>query len=157
MQWSSDHYGGFSSSKKIVVPIVDDRDHGFRKVNVADQRRDPMSLLNWTERRIRARKDLLEIGWGECAVVETDTPHVLVLRYAWRNTALVTVHNFADREQIVQFDIKRDDGGLLWDYFDEDNSEADASGRHRLTLPPYGHKWYRVGGPDTAVKRSTLL
>jgi hypothetical protein len=29
---------------------------------VADQRRDPDSLLNWTERRIRARKELSEIG-----------------------------------------------------------------------------------------------
>src|SRR6185369_792395 len=38
MQWSGDHYGGFSVSKKIVVPIVDDAEHGYQKANVADQR-----------------------------------------------------------------------------------------------------------------------
>jgi maltose alpha-D-glucosyltransferase/alpha-amylase len=31
MQWSGDHYGGFSTSKKIVIPIIDDEEHGYRK------------------------------------------------------------------------------------------------------------------------------
>jgi maltose alpha-D-glucosyltransferase/alpha-amylase len=56
MQWSGDHYGGFSRSSKTLVPIVDDEEHGYKKVNVASMRRDPNSLLNWTERRIRWRK-----------------------------------------------------------------------------------------------------
>ena len=154
MQWSGDHYGGFSSSRKVVVPIIDDRRHGYRRLNVADQRRDPNSLLNWTERRIRARKELPEFGWGECTILETDAPSVLALRYVWRDTAIVTLHNFADKRQTVRFDVDTEDGGVMCDYFDEDHSRAGASGLHEIELSPYMHKWYRVGGPDTTLKRA---
>jgi maltose alpha-D-glucosyltransferase / alpha-amylase len=157
MQWSSDHYGGFSRANKRTVPIVDDAKRGYKKVNVADQRRDPSSLFNWTERRIRARKELPEIGWGECTVIAADSPSVLVLRYVWRDVAVVVVHNFADHEQTVHFDVRTEDGGSLHDVFDEDHSKADASGSHTLTLGPYMHKWFRVGGPDTTPRRAALL
>jgi len=153
MQWSGEHYGGFSTSKKVVIPIIDDEEHGYRRVNVADQRRDPNSLLNWVERRIRARKELPEIGWGDCTVLETDAPSVLALRYVWRNTAIVTLHNFAACAQTVHLDVGTDDGGMLCDYFDDDHSRAPDSGRHELELDPYGHKWYRVGGPDPTLER----
>jgi maltose alpha-D-glucosyltransferase/alpha-amylase len=154
MQWSDDHYGGFSTSEKVVVPIVDDEERGFRKVNVAAQRRDPNSLLNWTERRIRARKELPEFGWGECTVMKTDVPSVLALRYIWRNTAVLTLHNFADKPHTVRIDVGTEDGGTLCDYFDDDHSRAGASGKHEIRLGPYMHKWYRVGGPDTTLKRA---
>lgn len=154
MQWSGDHYGGFSSSQEIVVPITDDDEHGYRRVNVADQRRDPNSLLNWTERRIRARTELPEIGWGECTVLETDVPSVLALRYVWRNTAFLTLHNFADTAHTVHFDVGTDDGGTVCDFFDDDHSRASDSGLHEVTLEPFMDKWYRVGGPDPIVRRA---
>jgi maltose alpha-D-glucosyltransferase/alpha-amylase len=157
MQWSSDRYGGFSGGTKPGVPIVDDERHGYRKVNVADQRRDPNSLLNWTERRIRARKELPEIGWGACTVLSADAPSVLILRYVWRNVAVVVAHNFADREQTVHFDVGTGDGGQIFDVFDDAHSVADSSGHHTLTLAPYGHKWFRVGAPDTTPRRATRL
>jgi maltose alpha-D-glucosyltransferase / alpha-amylase len=50
-------HGGFSRSKKIVRPVIDDSVYGYQEVNVADQRRDPQSLLNWTERMIRMRRE----------------------------------------------------------------------------------------------------
>jgi maltose alpha-D-glucosyltransferase / alpha-amylase len=155
MQWSSDPYGGFSTSNKIVVPIVDDEERGYRRVSVASQRRDPNSLLNWTERRIRARKELPEIAWGDCTVLDCDPPSVLALRYVWRNSGLVVLHNFSEREQTARFDVGTDDGDALFDVFDEDHSRAGASGRHQIALKPYAHKWYRVGGPDTTLKRET--
>jgi maltose alpha-D-glucosyltransferase/alpha-amylase len=154
MQWTGEHYGGFSTSEEIVVPIADDPEHGYRRVNVAGQRRDPNSLLNWTERRIRARKELPEIGWGECTILETGAPSVLALRYVWRNTALVTLHNFSDQPQTAHIDVATDDGGMLCDFFDEDHSRAADSGQHEIALEPYMHKWYRVGGSDTILKRA---
>jgi maltose alpha-D-glucosyltransferase/alpha-amylase len=157
MQWSADHYGGFSTGNRRVVPIVDEEHRGFKKVNVTDQRRDPESLLNWTERRIRARTELLEIGWGECEILEADAPSVLVLRYVWRETAIVVAHNFANREQIARFDVRTKDGGVIYDVFDDEHSEADSSGKHTIRLAPYGHKWYRVGAPDTTPRRSSMI
>jgi maltose alpha-D-glucosyltransferase/alpha-amylase len=157
MQWSSDEYGGYSSTKKRVVPIIDHAQHGYARVNVADQRRDPESLLNWTERRIRARKELPEIGWGECTVLSVESPSVLVLRYEWRNVAFVAVHNFADARRVVHFDVGTDNGGLLCDVFDDNHSRADAAGQHAIRLGPYGYRWFRVGRPDTTPVRSTRI
>ncbi len=157
MQWSADPYGGFSRAEKKSVPIIEDEEHGYTKVNVADQRRDPNSFLNWTERRIRARKELPELGWGDAEVIGAESPSVLVLRYVWRNTAVVTAHNFSDKPQTIHFDVGITDGGVLCDVFDEDHSRADASGHHELRLGPYIHKWYRVGGPDTTPRRTPFL
>ncbi|HXW06075.1 MAG TPA: alpha-amylase family protein [Vicinamibacterales bacterium] len=154
MQWSDEHYGGFSTSREIVVPIVEDEVHGYRAINVASQRRDPDSLLNWTERRIRARKELPELGWGDCEVLETHAPPVMALRYEWRNTAVVSLHNFAATEQTARVDVGIDGGGQLCDYFGDNHSRAAPSGRHEITLGPYAHRWYRVGGVDTAVRRA---
>src|SRR4030095_15132837 len=55
MQWTSERHGGFSRARRVVRPAIDDPTYGYEKVNVADQRRDPQSLLNWTGRRDRAR------------------------------------------------------------------------------------------------------
>ena len=47
--------------------------YGFEHVNAAEQRRDPDSMLNWTERIIRMRKEVPEIGWGDFAVLDPAT------------------------------------------------------------------------------------
>jgi maltose alpha-D-glucosyltransferase / alpha-amylase len=155
MQWSGGHYGGFSMSRDRVVPIIDDKERGYERVNVTDQLRDPNSLLNWIERRIRARKDMPEIGWGECSVLDGGAAPVLVLRYTWRNTALVIVHNFSEQEQIARFDVNVADGGSLFDMFGHEHSKAKPSGKHELRVRPYGQCWFRVGAPDTAPTRAT--
>jgi maltose alpha-D-glucosyltransferase/alpha-amylase len=154
MQWSDQEYGGFSTSSERVIPIIDDGEHGYQRVNVASQRRDPESLLNWVERRIRARKELIEISWGDCTVIRTDARGVLVLRYDWRSTALVTVHNFNKDGATVRFDVAHPDGGTLCDVFDENHSRAAADGSHTITIRPYGHTWFRVGSPDPTLRRT---
>src|ERR1051326_2477413 len=93
MQWSRDEHGGFTTAEKPVLPVIDDAIFGYEKVNVADQRRDPQSLLNWMERIIRLRKERSEIGWGDWKILPTGSPHVLAIRYDWRGRTFVAVHN----------------------------------------------------------------
>ena len=50
MQWHADLHGGFSTAEKTVLPAVREGPFGYHRVNVAEQRRDPGSLLNCTER-----------------------------------------------------------------------------------------------------------
>jgi maltose alpha-D-glucosyltransferase/alpha-amylase len=156
MQWTGEPHGGFTRSRKAVYPVIDDEEYGYRKVNVADQRRDPHSLLNWTERLIRARKECPEISWGQFAILPAGVPEVLVLRYDWRNTSLLTVHNFAGRRRKAQIDVGRPDGKRLVDVFGDGHSEAGASGVHEIALEAYGHRWFRVGAADNALNRTAL-
>src|SRR6202011_3657641 len=53
MQWSTEPQGGFTKSDKPIMPVISDGAYGFQHVNVAAQRYDPSSLLNWMERMIR--------------------------------------------------------------------------------------------------------
>jgi maltose alpha-D-glucosyltransferase/alpha-amylase len=85
MQWSNEPHGGFTKSDKPHIPVISGGPYGFEHINAAIQRRHPDSLLNWTERIIRMRKEVPEIGWGDFAVIPTRDPAVLVMRYDWRN------------------------------------------------------------------------
>jgi hypothetical protein len=42
MQWTSEAHAGFSTGRRVVRPVIDDEVYGFARVNVADQRRDPV-------------------------------------------------------------------------------------------------------------------
>ena len=62
MQWSPD--GGFTDRDEPCRPMVEGA-YGPARVNVAAQRRDPDSLLNWFERLIRRRRECPELGFGD--------------------------------------------------------------------------------------------
>jgi maltose alpha-D-glucosyltransferase/alpha-amylase len=156
MQWTSDRHGGFSRARKIIRPAINDRTYGYRHVNVSEQRRDPQSLLNWSERLIRMRKECPEISWGSFVVLRSTVSEVLALRYDWRNTSMITVHNFSSKAQKVLLKAGCERDGLLVDVFDGDHSRVGRDGMHRIDLDEYGWRWYRVGGADNALDRSEL-
>jgi len=158
MQWSSEPHAGFTESEKPSLPVIDKGAYGYEHVNVAKQRRDPNSLLNWTERMIRMRKEVPEIGWGDFQVIATRDPAVLVIRYDWRNNSVLFVHNFDDKPREVSFStgLPGDEGKLLVNLLTEDHSQANERGKHALLLEAYGYRWYRVGGLDYLLKRSDI-
>src|SRR5262249_35000534 len=126
---------------------------GFPHVNVADQRRDPQSLLNWTERIIRMRKQVPEIGFGDFRVLDPGVPGVLALRYDWRGTAVAVTHTFDARLRSVVVGGRDDRARRLPNLLSDDHSEADGAGRHHIELEPYGYRWYRAGGLDDVLSR----
>ena len=156
MQWTREAHGGFSLARRVVRPAIDDPIYGFRKVNLADQRGDPDSLVNWTGRMLRIRKECSEIGWGDYTVLRTSVPEVLALRYDWRRSSIVTLHNFSDRARRVAFTVDCPDGDLLVSLVDGAATRAGEDGMHRVSLKPYGWSWMRVGAVDNALTRSTL-
>lgn len=74
MQWSSEPNGGFTNAQKAERPLIESGPFSYREVNVDRQRRDPNSLLNWTVRMIRLRKECPEIGWGEWTALPISPP-----------------------------------------------------------------------------------
>jgi maltose alpha-D-glucosyltransferase/alpha-amylase len=156
MQWTSDAEGGFSTARSLVHPVIHDPVFGFERVNVADQRRDPSSLLNWTERVIRARKECPEISWGDFRVLRTNVPEVLALRYDWRGTSVVTTHNFSERRQKVVLKLEGDPNGFLYEIFDGRHSRVQNDGAHHVDLDALAWRWYRVGAADNTLRRDSL-
>ena len=156
MQWSAEPQGGFTESPKPIRPVISEGPYGYQHVNVAMQRRDPNSLLNWMERMIRMRKEVPEIGWGDFRFLDTKTPQVLAMCYEWRNNAVVVVHNFGAAPCEIQLKLRRNDTSdqAFVNLLSEDHSLPTKSGNHQVVLEPYGYRWYRVGGLDYLLKRS---
>ena len=155
MQWSTEPHGGFTKSAKPVSPVISDGPYSFQHVNVAAQRRDPNSLLNWMERIIRMRKEVPEIGWGDFSFVRTGSSQVLAMRYAWRNNSVLCVHNLGSEPQEVYLSLQADEADcVLVNLLSEDHSYPEKKGRHRISLEPYGYRWFRIGGLDYLLKRS---
>ena len=156
MQWTAEKHGGFSRAKRVVRPVIDDGTFGYEQVNVADQRRDKDSLLNWTERMIRMRKECPEISWGSFTALRTNVPEVLAIRYDWRNTSLLTLHNFSSTTQHLKLKVGCEHDDLLVDLFDSRHSRRLNDGTHRIRVEAYGWRWLRVGATDNILNRSDL-
>jgi maltose alpha-D-glucosyltransferase/alpha-amylase len=156
MQWSAEPHGGFTKNDKPVMPVITGGPYGFEHLNVAEQRRDPNSFLNWTERIVRMRKEVPEIGWGDFVILSAGSPAVFAIRYDWSNNSALFVHNLSSipREIHLNPRMPGQDGALLINLLSNDHSTADASGKHTIMLEPYGYRWYRVGGLDYLLKRN---
>ena len=154
MQWSSEPHAGFTESDKPVTPVISEGPYGFEHVNVAAQKRDPNSFMNWTERMIRMRKEVPEIGWGDFSIVATRKPEVFALRYDWRNNSVLFVHNLSPIPTEVEFGAGTKVDGQLVNVLSDDHSTPDAGGKHRMVLEPYGYRWFRIGGLDYLLKRT---
>jgi maltose alpha-D-glucosyltransferase/alpha-amylase len=150
MQWSAERNAGFSTADKLIRPVVTGGVYGYEVVNVEQQRRDPSSLLAWTARMIRLRKQCPEIGWGEWRVVPTGSSVVLALEYRWRGNTIVCVHNLDDGAREARL---RVGGGKLTDLLDADELRSRPGGVHRVPLEPYGYRWFRLGDLDQALAR----
>jgi maltose alpha-D-glucosyltransferase / alpha-amylase len=153
MQWSPDRHGGFTTARRPIRRLVNDPIYGYQRVNVADQRRDPDSFLNWTERTIRMRKECPEIGWGDWKILPTGTDRVLAMRYDWDDRASVFVHNFGDKPCAVRLRIEGPNGDILTNLLRPERSDADDSGRHAIELDAYGYRWFRVGSLDRPITK----
>jgi maltose alpha-D-glucosyltransferase/alpha-amylase len=156
MQWSTEPNGGFTKSDKPVVPVISDGPYGYQHVNAAEQRRDANSLLNWTERIIRMRKEVPEVGWGRFKTVNTGDDAVLGVRYDWRNNSVLFLHNLASDPREISFatGLKGPEGDMLVNLLTSDHSQARQNGKHCVCLEAYGYRWYRVGGLDYLLKRT---
>lgn len=160
MQWSSGPNAGFSTAPPAAVarPVIAEGAFGAGRVNVADQRHDPGSLLHWTTRLIRTRRECPELGWGRCEVLETGDPAVLAHRCRFRDGEVIAVHNLAGRPATARLRLDptptaparlllSDQTGRAGGSGDErDRGEALVDLSREIQLEPYGYRWFRHGG-----------
>jgi maltose alpha-D-glucosyltransferase/alpha-amylase len=156
MQWSAEPHGGFSTHERPALPVISGGAYGYEHVNVAEQRRDPNSLLNWMERMIRMRKEVPEIGWGDFEILRLGTVETLAIRYDWRENSVVVLHNLSaePREIRLNVGLQGKAGLRLVNLLSGDHSTSDRHGSHRILLESYGYRWYRAGGLKHLLERS---
>jgi maltose alpha-D-glucosyltransferase/alpha-amylase len=103
MQWSNNENGGFSTAdeEELYHPVVDEGPFSYERVNVADQRVDPDSLLHRIGRLVDARTLCTEISSGEFSIVGVDPKEVWVHRIDHGRTTLLVAHNLAAEPRSV--------------------------------------------------------
>ncbi|MXO86928.1 trehalose synthase [Altererythrobacter aurantiacus] len=152
MQWSAEKNAGFTANDDPVRPVIDHGPYGYRKVNVAMQRASESSFLRWTERILRMRKELTEIGHGSFSILDTEG-HILAMRYAHEGRISVFTHNVSDRK--VEFSIDVHDGeaaGRALVCLQTNRTiSPDEDGSFDLVLEPYGYRWFRLGGLEDMI------
>ena len=147
MQWTDGPTAGFSTAPAdgLCRPLTQDARFAPAAVNVADQRTDPESLLNWFERMIRLRKELPAIGWGRCTVLDAGVDAALVLRYDWDGDTIITAHNLARRATTAEVRIAdAGDGAALRDLLQSARPIRPRKGTARIPLRAHDHRWFRL-------------
>jgi glycosidase len=151
MQWTSGLNGGFSTAApgKLPGPVVEG---GFAPefVNVADQRRDPDSLLSFMRLLIRRYRESPELGWGTFEVLGQPHPEVLAHLSTWDDGALVALHNLGPEPRTVPL-VLADCGSShrLEDLLTEGSTPLADDGSVELSLDGYGCRWLRVVSRDS--------
>jgi len=152
MQWSDEPGAGFSTAPPERFPApVTEGGHGPQAVNVADQRRDPDSLLNWFERLIRRRRETPELGLGTWRTIANDVDAVLAHRCDWEDATTVALHNFSPDACRVTFALDDEDGDgddlpepvALQDLLEGGTQEVDGP-KVTVELGRYGYRWFRI-------------
>jgi glycosidase len=153
MQWSAEPGACFSTADpgSLTRPLPEGAFSPLA-VNVADQRRDQGSLLNWFERLIRRRRETPELGMGTCSVIPNDQPGVLAHRCDWDGSTVVAIHNFG--ADPCRFDLPLDgidDAAGADDLLDGSPEQALDGGVLNVTLPAFGYRWLRIRRQDERV------
>lgn len=152
MQWSNQPNAGFSTAPpdQLIRPVVSEGKYSYEHLNVAKQRRDPNSFLNWMESAIRMRKECRELGWGSWQILETGHPSVMALCCEWQGGTVIPVHNFAATSCTVRLKLNHSDGKELTDLLADQSYELRTPTAPELDpeieLEGYGFRWLRVGG-----------
>jgi trehalose synthase len=146
MQWTAGRNGGFSTAapSRVRRPPVEGP-FGPEHVNVADQRGDQDSLLNFIALLIRRYRESPELGWSDVTVLDQPHPNVLAHDCRWEERRLVAVHNLSSDSCKVplQLDGCEPDCTLV-DLLQEGVTELDDEGRAEIAMDGYGYRWLRV-------------
>jgi maltose alpha-D-glucosyltransferase/alpha-amylase len=151
MQWTAGPNAGFSTAppEKLIRPVIAEGPFSYQCVNVAAQRLDQNSLLNWIARVIRTRTECPEFGWGDMCFLDTDNTAVAAHTCTWRGRTMAAVHNFS--HEAVSTAIAWPAGiECVEQVFGRDNCEpVRGSPPAVMHLDGYDYRWLRISTKGT--------
>ncbi len=146
MQWSSEPNGGFSSAapNKLFRPAISGGAFGYERLNVAAERRDPHSLLNFIERCIRMRRECPEFGRGSWKIIETNQASVFAHSIEWQKHTVLAVHNLSDQACTLQLDISDFHANRFIELLQYGKDVRAKGNSLQIRLEGYGCRWLRA-------------
>jgi maltose alpha-D-glucosyltransferase/alpha-amylase len=141
MQWSAGTNGGFSRARRrdLATPVISTGAFSYRKVNVADQQRDPDSWLNWIRSAVRVRAQCPEFGLGDWEPLATGARGVMALRFRDGEEGVMAVHNLSDEPQTAKLERLERPVEVFGNRRYETGPNSGT-----FDLDPYGYRWLRT-------------
>ncbi|MBA2280604.1 MAG: alpha-amylase family protein [Acidimicrobiia bacterium] len=145
MQWSDEPGAGFSTAPEGAFPgpLVQGT-FGPAAVNVAAQRDDPDSLLNWFERLIRRRRETHELALGTYRAVVTRPKSAFAHRCDWEGSTVIAVHNLGAARVDLRLPVDDLPDAVALDDLLRGGRIDVVRKRAAVDLEPYGYRWFRV-------------
>jgi maltose alpha-D-glucosyltransferase/alpha-amylase len=146
MQWSSYRNAGFSDAgfNGLYAPVISDSQYGYQTVNVETQQRNPTSLLNWTKRAIRVRRQYKAFGRGSFSLVDEPNPRIFAFLRQYGNETILVVVNLAAIPQVASLDLTAFNGVTPIELFGNTQFPPIGDQRYHLSLAPRGYYWLRL-------------
>jgi trehalose synthase len=149
MQWTTGPTGGFSTADPgDLAGLVVEGELSPEHVNVAAQRQDPDSLLNWIKLLTLRYRECPELSWGECTILEHDAPSVFAHRSDCEGGTIIALHNFsADPAEVTLAVAGAGVGVRVADVLTGATSDVRNDGTLQHRVEAYGCCWLRVLRP----------
>ena len=146
MQWNAGPGAGFSEAdpSKFYFPLIDDDIYGYRRVNVAQQRGDPDSLLNRMRTMMAVRKANPAFARGNFRVLEPENKAVLAFLRTWDGVNLLAINNLSTEPQTVALHLAAFAGATPVDLFTGESLPVVTAAPWPLALGPSGYRWLSI-------------
>jgi maltose alpha-D-glucosyltransferase/alpha-amylase len=146
MQWNGGWNAGFSDAdpEQLYQPLISNALYGYQGVNVAAQRRQPSSLLNWMKRLIRVRKSSKVFSRGTIDFLTPANHRVLAYVRTLGKDKVLVVSNLSSTAQAVELELTGLAGAIPIEMFGQSLFPRIGTAPYILTLGPYDFFWFRL-------------
>ena len=140
MQWENGINAGFSEAPadKLWAPVIGDGVYGPKKVNVASQMSDPLSLFNQIRHMIAVRKSYQVFGQGDFKWLDLGNQAVAAYRRQYQGERFIVINNLGD--QIVNLSLPANPMGYL------NVLGGQSISQQNITLEPFQFLWLLAQG-----------
>lgn len=148
MQWDSSRNAGFSQADATYLPVIDDDQYGYRRVNVTAQRADSGSLWYRVRHMLLLRRSYRAFGRGSFTFELPENEGILGYwrLYAEEDTiqeAFLVLANLTDEPQTGILDLETRLGATPLDILTDQQWPTVDKGAYEITLEPYAFHWLK--------------
>lgn len=108
MQWDTSIHGGFTTGKPWLKV-----NPNYPAINVAQQEKDPQSVLNFYRRLISVRKKMPEVLDGDYETALSEREDIFAYRRRNRDNLLTVVANFTEKPTRIPDNVLKEAGELV--------------------------------------------
>lgn len=145
MQWTAENNGGFSQAdpSSYYLPLILTVPYHPFKVNVADQRNHPESLLNTVRKLNLTRKKHLAFGLGDFVWLDCGSTAVAAIQRSLGKEKIIALHNLSADHQPIWIKNVGCTASSLEDVLNQGEKIMLKEGDLRITLAPYQYLWLK--------------